>query len=169
MSEISNEKDDFSEPNIAQLNTYFEHEIEDEIKVNINDDESIDDESPEVGWNSEDDQKYYSKTINIDTIEETDDELNKEEHKEDLETDELNKEDLETDELNKEDLETYELNKEDLETDELNKEDLETDELNKEENKEDLETDGSNKKGFFCYLFIFIHELIDSFIKPISK
>ena len=139
MSEISNEKDDFSEPNIAQLNTYFEHEIEDEIKVNINDDESIDDESPEVGWNSEDDQKYYSKTINIDTIEETDDELNKEEHKEDLETDELNKEDLETDELNK------------------------------EENKEDLETDGSNKKGFFCYLFIFIHELIDSFIKPISK
>ena len=129
MSEISNEKDDFSEPNIAQLNTYFEHEIEDEIKVNINDDESIDDESPEVGWNSEDDQKYYSKTINIDTIEETDDELNKEEHKEDLETDELNK----------------------------------------EENKEDLETDGSNKKGFFCYLFIFIHELIDSFIKPVSK
>jgi len=83
MSEILSEKEDLSESKIPDLNTYFE----DEINKFIHEDESIDDESPEVGWNSEDEQKYYSKTINMDAIEEdTSDELNEaiEEKKEEI-------------------------------------------------------------------------------------
>jgi hypothetical protein len=45
MSEVLNEKEDLSESKTPDLNTYFE----DEINKIIHDDESIDDESPEVG------------------------------------------------------------------------------------------------------------------------
>ena len=140
MSEILSEKEDLSESKIADLNTYFE----DEINKIIHEDESIDDESPEVGWNSEDEQKYYSKTINMDTIEEeTKDELNE------------NIEEETKDGLN----ETIEEKKEEI--DEL---------INKEEKKNVEEINESNKKpGFLCSTFKFVHELIDSFIKPFSK
>jgi hypothetical protein len=92
MSKTLNEKEHFSEePKTADLNTYNEVEIKKmniEFNIDIHDDESIDDESREVGWTNEDETKYYCKTVNIDTIkEETNDELIEEEKKDDLEID----------------------------------------------------------------------------------
>ena len=137
MSEILNEKEDLCESKLVT-------DLDDSIEIDIHEDESIDDESPEVGWNSEDEQKYYSKTINMDTIkEETKDELN--ETIEEETKDGLN--------------ETIEEKKEEI--DEL---------INKVEKKNVEEINESNKKpGFLCSTFTFIHELIDSFIKPFSK
>lgn len=123
MSEISNEKDDFSESKLVT-------DLDDSIEFDIHNDESIDDESPEVGWNSEDEEKYYSKTINMDAIEEeTSDELN----------------------------EAIEEKKEEI--DEL---------INKEKKKEEI-NESNKKTGFLCSTFIFIRELMDSFIKSSSK
>jgi len=138
MSEISNEKDDFSESKLVT-------DLDDSIEFDIHNDESIDDESPEVGWNSEDEKKYYSKTINMDAIEEEkSDELNEavEEKKEEI--DELiNKEkEINTNTIEEEDKTIHESN---------------DNEINK------------NKSGLLGFLYRHVCELFDNLGKPFSK
>ena len=57
--------EDLDESNLLDYQGY----VEDEINDFKEDDESIDDESSEVGWNSEDEKKHYTK--NIDKLNET--------------------------------------------------------------------------------------------------
>ena len=170
MSEILNDNDDFSESKILDLDVLVE-------------DESIDDESPEVGWNSEDEKKYYSKTINIDTIEEeTIDELNKEEKKEDLEIDKLiNKQEtnddvddevntniVEKDENQKSNVWYYGLKEGDEEKNNYTNNEKKID----EPNNEDENNKSSNKTGFLGFIWFiskYVCELFDSFITPFYK
>jgi len=98
--------EDFDESNLLDYQGYVEDEISDfkqETNKEHEEDESIDDESSEVGWNSEDEKKYYTK--NIDELnesyiidqeteeemkdEELDEEIVHEEKKEELKNDEL--------------------------------------------------------------------------------
>jgi hypothetical protein len=77
--------EDFDESNLLDYQGYVEDEINDFKEDHDEEDESIDDESSEVGWNSEDEKKYYTK--NIDKLNES--YIIHEETEEELKNDEL--------------------------------------------------------------------------------
>ena len=90
--------ENFDESNLLDYQGYIRDEIIDFEEKNIQDhDESIDDESSEVGWNNEDEKKYYSKNnseLNETCIihEEMDEELKNDEMDEELNNEEMDEE-----------------------------------------------------------------------------
>jgi hypothetical protein len=97
--------EDFDESNLVDYQGYIRDEIIDfEEKNNeIEQDESIDDESSEVGWNNEDEKKYYSK--NNSELNETciiHEEMDKELMDEELMNEELMNEEMDKELMNEE-------------------------------------------------------------------